>query len=321
MLKSGEVREISTKDAAVVSNFHGERANGLEHAFSKEEDKFSAALRAIDQGSPLDGHAATLSRMVWSQSLRTRAFRHSIGETVGELFSMFTGSLGSDAAMEAMKRRAKKEIPRRIVEELAKLPPDARREAERRLNAIGGIAGAEQLALANVDPATFSILGALLNAYLKSERVIEREMERAHVKGLSQFLSEPASEKAFHTDTWHLTHDPAGSLILGDMGVFAVAQDRTTSLVTRTSESTWREVYLPISPTTALVACKGDAQPGLSPAEINRASACFSFNSIYASQAPEAIRALIPLIGTRAMIGEPGELQEILDKVWQDKAD
>lgn len=315
--KAGTAREISTRDAAVSSKFYGDRATGIEDAFAKEEEKFSKALRAIDAGAPLAEHASTLSRFVWSQAARTRALRQSVAETMDAVFSTFTSSLDSAAAMAAFKRMTKEELPRTIADEMSKLPLHSRRDAECRLEAMGGTEGAVQLALARVDGVEFAAFGVLLNAMMKSEGFIDKAMERGHVRGLSKLLLEQRSDQQFRPDAWYLLEDPSGSIVLGDVGVFAVAQDGTTSLVMRVSNS-WREMYLPISPTKALVACEGTAQPSLSPEEINRASASFSLVSIYAARLTESERQLIPLIGTRARLGNAGDVQDIISGVWND---
>lgn len=315
--KTGVVREISTKDAAVGSKFYGERTTGVEDAFANEEDKFSAVLRAIDSGSPLREHSATLSRLVWSQTVRTRALRQSLGETVDALFSAFTSSLDSEAAMNAFKRMTKEELPRTIAYEMQRLPPRARRKAESRLEEIGGTEGAVQLALAKLDAVEFAAFGMVLNAMMKSEDFIEKAMERGHVRALSKLLIESPSDQPFQPDAWYLLDDPSESLVLGDVGVFAVARDGTTSLLMRISNS-WSQVYLPISPTKVLVACKGDARPILSAEDVNRASASFSLASVYASRVSEQNRQLIPFIGTRTRLGDAREIQEIVAEVWSD---
>jgi len=314
--KTGVTREISTKDAAVSSKFYGDRATGIEDAFAIEEEKFSAALRAIDAGAPLSEHAATLSRLVWSQAARTRALRHSLAETMDAVFSAFTSSLDSAAATAAFKRMTKEELPRTIADELTKLPPDSRREAERRLEAMGGTEGAVQLALSRIDSLEFAAFGVILNAMMKSEGFIDKAMERGHVKGLSKLLIETPLDQPFKPDAWYLLEDPCASLVLGDVGVFAVAQEGTTSLVMRVSDA-WREIYMPISPTKALVGCKGTMRPSLSAQEVNRASASFSLASIYAGRLTESERQLIPLIGTRARFGDASDIQGIVDEVWR----
>ena len=281
--KTGVTREISTKDAAVSSKFYGDRATGIEDAFAIEEEKFSAALRAIDAGAP---------------------------------FSAFTSSLDSAAATAAFKRMTKEELPRTIADELTKLPPDSRREAERRLEAMGGTEGAVQLALSRIDSLEFAAFGVILNAMMKSEGFIDKAMERGHVKGLSKLLIETPLDQPFKPDAWYLLEDPCASLVLGDVGVFAVAQEGTTSLVMRVSDA-WREIYMPISPTKALVGCKGTMRPSLSAQEVNRASASFSLASIYAGRLTESERQLIPLIGTRARFGDASDIQGIVDEVWR----
>ncbi len=315
--KTGAVREISTKDAAVRSKFYGDRATGIEDAFANEEDKFSGALRAIDAGSSLAEHSSTLSRLVWSQAVRTRALRQSLAETMDAAFSAFTSSLDSKAAMAAFKRMTKEELPRTIADEMNRLPLPARREAERRLEAIGGTEGAVRMALAKIDSLEFAAFGVMLNAIMRSEGLIDKAMERGHIRALSKVLIESPSDLPFKPDAWYLLEDPSESLVLGDVGVFAVARDGTTSLVMRASDS-WREMYLPISPTKALVACISDARPSLSPEEVNRASAAFSLMSIYVARPSEVIRQLIPLIGTRARLGDANDIQGIIDDVWSD---
>jgi hypothetical protein len=117
--------------------------------------------------------------------------------------------------------------------------------------------------------------------------------------------------KRFNPGYWRLLHEPTGSVVLGDACAFAVSEDGQCGLLPKLGTS-WREVYIPISSKTVLVACKEDRTPSLDLAQINQASAKLASSYVYASRLGDEVNALVPLIGTEPVLSH-SEISDIME--------
>jgi Protein of unknown function (DUF4238) len=287
--RDGAVREISTRDAAVATDFYGDASNSIEPALAILEAGYGGALAAIDRGSipPND----VLRQFVWTTAARTRAIREQfvdMGEaTLDRVFDYLANTeegknelfdysrsrpLFSDALLRKLPTKQQRQFSIR-----------QRMELERELR---------QRARGSLDlPAIF--------AQIKEGLAKAGGFSPAAARGQLQVLRGDVRQW-FQPSRWEV--QPGSALILGDCCVVAVdAEGNTGSLITIGRER--RRVLLPISPTQILVGYEAD-EPS-SPVDldaINLASAELSDSVIYASRAGDRERGLAAQIGRRAAL-------------------
>jgi hypothetical protein len=286
--RDGTAREVSTRDAAVATDFYGDASTTIEPALAILEAAYGGALTEIDRGSVPPGEV--LQQFVWTTAARTRAIREqwiTMGQTTldrvldylantekgrKELFAYSPGGgpLYSDKLLSRLPRRQRRQFSFR-----------QRMELERELR---------RRARSEVDPT--AIFGLL-----KEELAKVGGLRPGAARGQLDVLRGNVSQW-FHPSRWEV--QSASTLILGDCCVIAADADGNTGALTKIGRER-RRVLLPISPTQILVGYEaGEPSVPVDPDEINLASAEMSHSVIYASSAGDRERALATAIGRRA---------------------
>lgn len=313
--REGEPQEISTRDAAVATDFYGGRETGIEDAFAEAEGHFARALLSIEGGAPIREHEDTVKQLIWTLAVRTRALRQQFAALAHGLADTLIETSRSSQDMMAQYMRS--EFLSLMEKEFSTLPPEEQTAASAAISAPE----AREEILEAIEGLMRSPLPQLFFDQFRDilqDQGMQRVAEGGQVKGLGRLLGDKKAPDSFSPSYWHLHRVDPHPLILGDSCAFAVRTDgRLGSLLPGNRNVKWETIYLPISPHTALVAARRKPTYLLGPEEINRASAGLSWSHIYSSVLNDAVRTMAAAIGSIAPILSEEEILDLASNSWK----
>ncbi len=297
---------LSTKDAAVQSNFYGVEDEGLEAALSDAEGRWASTLRRIDAGEPLEPMAAELWYMVYLMAYRTSPIRSAFQAT-GERFIDHVHRNADDPYFKSgIRTQFEEEFEDMLRKTLYELPSEVRslfwnnREVLKKK-----IAGD----LESMDVG--SLLRNLMVGVKQSES-FQSAAKRGHNTALTKLIEKGEGPAIVRPIAWRLLHDPTASVILGDCPVIAIGEPSGATGAPWKFGKDCRAYYMPISPTTILVGLRYEQDSLLSVDEVNVASATLSEAAIFAAADNEDTRKWSNVVGSRWMPHDETELSRMM---------
>jgi hypothetical protein len=116
--------EISTRDAAVATQFYGGSETGVEDALAVAETRFSRTLSALDAGESAHNHAEGLREFVWNLAVRTRALRKQFEDVAERLTTKVIETVTSDEVGDALAQFIRSDFDRLMDEGISSLSPE-----------------------------------------------------------------------------------------------------------------------------------------------------------------------------------------------------
>lgn len=314
--QDGNGIEISTRDAAVATDFYGGAETGVEDNFARAEYQYAQALTAIERGEEIENHRDSLRELVWTLAIRTRALRRQFTETVGNLTNQMVESVRSQSAQDALVEHFRVQLLEKFEEESSILTPElqaaAKHDFERSELHRNMLHALEDLMRSPLPHLVFGHMRDMM----RTQGVLEKAVEDGQVQGLSRLLEDVRVPSSFSPAQWGLYEvEPSQALILGDACVVAVASEGKVCSLFQ-SNNTWETLYLPIFPSRVLVAGRHSLGTLWQQEEINRASAELSSSHIYCSETTETTRSLASLIGKKAMFLSEEEISGLVEGSW-----
>jgi hypothetical protein len=310
-------KEISTRDAALATHFYGRQHTGVENALGPIETRFRTVLVAIDSGRSPEEFADDLRHFVWLQAARTRALREQFGSAVESLLRGIATALPSRAGQSVLMAKIPKIVDETIEKELSKVPLAQRGVARSRLQSPLLRQMLFDLAAKQLTEPNLKAISDLLIGVMEQKDAVRHSMKKGQVRALSHLLESKQTPEMFRPKHWHLVTGEPASVVLGDCCVVAVSRDNETGVLVKFGES-WKEIYLPISASSVLVASHNSAPPELNPVAINRLSAELAHSSIFASRIDADTTSLKDLIGKRKRVLSDDEIAELVSSAFAD---
>ncbi|ESX16977.1 MULTISPECIES: DUF4238 domain-containing protein [unclassified Mesorhizobium] len=295
------------KKVASYHQFYGKEDDRLEDAFAVSESKNGAMYAAILSGSNLPvKFEHEMGNLFWLLAFRTRAMRDRMRSGIHKTASLMADTaLGVDAA-GYLTRNIDLKVGEAIAEALPQQTPEQNEILKKYI-------------LENIDR---NQLGGVMQMMFQAfaAHVNTDTFDNSHNTSLQRFLdSGGVCPEPRRPESWAIVQNPDKNFVLGDAGVFCVDREKKISTFVGASND-WREAYLPISPSLAVVGMRGIAVPTMTPEEIVTASISTSGRQFYADvfSAALADRALKEINSAGELIGD-ADVAEITTSVWQEK--
>jgi len=313
-LDSQDAREVSTKDAGVSKDFYGGVGSPLEDALASVEGRWAATLTRIDALDDPGIHSEPLREFVWTLALRGKALR--------DQFSGFARRMIEEAAKpehaalfrSSLQQHALRDFDQILESALNQLPKP---QADAVRNAMSATPELRSLLIQQIlkmmEASDYSRMISSAASSKSVRAAFESATAAGQVRGLGSIVVDGhvSVPDVFRPARWAVLHFPDEEIVLGDSCVVAVSQDNESGTWLSKS-STWRQIYVPISRHSVLLADRqGDALPwGAS--DINRASCEVSTNQVFSGAANEGIRSLAQSIGLRDAPMSDDALRELV---------
>ncbi|MEP7011119.1 MAG: DUF4238 domain-containing protein [Acidobacteriota bacterium] len=302
--KDGSVREVSTRDAAVETDFHGGADTGIEAALSEFETRFSIALSEIDQEATVKGREETLRQLIWTLAIRTRAVRDQFDRFIGDLLGAAANSFQSESGTRVLMKEIESRLPELLGPELTSLDSVGPQ-------ADSLLAQVQQMLESGLPQRVFfDTLG-------EEFREDSRLSQQGQLKGLARVIEIGGAPESFRPTGWEIFDFKDHEIVLGDGCIVATIADGQTASLLRPNGA-WENIYLPISPSRVLAAGRENPPAPLADA-INRASAELSVSQFFCSSASAAAPNLVSRIGQRAVILDEVDMQEMFADGWRER--
>jgi len=307
--------EISTKDAAVTSQFYGEN-NDLENQLASLEARASTVIRRIRGGADPNQFSNELWSFVYSLDIRTRAFRKDSSNAFSMALSAFSNSLNSEQATGVLFDQVARQARDRINEIIAKLPDGPKKvEVIRYFHGQDLRAALHQHGLDKI----INQAGSELSKLVYTETFERRIADALHGAMSNLLLSGGLPKEMLGLRSkWRLVEVHDTTSLIGDCGAIVVGLDNTRGHFMRFGKDHWKEVYLPISGHAVLVATREENEPSLSLAESNQAFATCSSECFWSSKVSSALLELVGSIGTGVTLASEGDIDAIVDEFWKE---
>jgi len=302
--------EISTRDAAVATDFYGGPETGFEDALAVAETRFSRTLSAIDSGEAAQDQAEGLRELVWNLAVRTRALRKQFENVAGRLAAKAIETVTSKGVGDALAQYIRSDLDRLMDEGISGLSPGeqvfARASLKDSTVREAMLGPAEEL---------IRFLPRLFSAHafdmLGSQSGLQDASEQGQVEGLSRLLEEIGVPDSFAPLRWEVCS--TAPLVLGDIGVWAATEDGGVGSLFHRKNS-WHSVYLPISASQLLVAFRDSRTSVMDAEKVNLVSAELSWSHIYCSEISDSFRSLALAIGRGDPIMSDPDLAELVSE-------
>lgn len=147
-----------------------------------------------------------------------------------------------------------------------------------------------------------------LGTIVHSEKAVPESVKSGHLRVFEKNVAPHNRTKHLERLSWWLCTFPANTLVLGDLGPWAIADPTGLHVPLAWATDGVSSVYFPISHRHLLFGADSELEQQLSPEHINRISATLSLEYFIASIDSESNRACSKLIGTRASEALDGEL-------------
>lgn len=313
--QEGDALEISTRDAAVATDFYGGAETGVEDAFAEAEGEFARALSRIEKGDSIEDHEGTLRQLIWTLAIRTRALRQQFAKLAHGLTDKIVETASSPQAQDMLAEYMRAEFPRIMEKELSKFPPEERA-------AVNAVFSAPEIreemlqAMEGLMRSTFpkEIFGHIRDM-VRDRGILQEAAEKGQVEGLIRLLKDSKVPDSFSPSYWQVYKVAPHLMVLGDVCVVAVRADGTFgSLLQGVQE--WETLYLPISPSAVLVAARRAPASLLDVEQINHASAGLSWSHLYSSKMSDWVRSLASTIGSIAPILSDQDISDLASESW-----
>lgn len=304
----GKPIEISTRDAAVATQFYGGSETGVEDALAVAEARFARTLSALDAGEPARDHAECLRELVWNLAVRTRAFRRQFENVAERLTTKVIETITSEEVEDALVHFIRSDFDRLMDEGISSLSPE-----DQLLARAGSKSPPIRDALLESTEEMIRLLPKLFSAHAlnirESQGFLNAASEEGQIEGLSRLLTDSKVPDSFSPHIWEVHRTEP--LLLGDVCVWAATEDGEVGSLLH-SKNTWHTVYFPISPSQLLVAYHVSSVDLMDAEALNAASAKLSWSHIYCSAVSESFRRLAQTIGTGDPIMSEAELEELV---------
>lgn len=308
--------ELSTKDAAVITDFYGKEDSEIEDTFATRiEPRFAHALNCIESGEDPSSYGDELAQFIWLQAIRTQSVRVQFCAAGDRIFDALTDSFATDAAITHLKNQIPDIADEALNEHLAGLPRAERRRRKRELMRSGLFASIQNSISNNVTSQFMTNVASSAFAHARKENVLGRGAADGQIKGLKNLLKNGQVPEALHSLQWSAVKESEQHLVLSDVCVIAHNSSGHVGSVLQVDD--WNSLYLPISKTTLLVGSKKGASLSLSFQALNEASARASIRSIYCSVLTPEVEFLKSILGSSTEILTEERLNEIMRDAWK----
>lgn len=298
-----KAREVSTKDVAVVKNFHGAAEHGLEERFSNLENAQAGLTQRIPTLSEaaLTRESDALVLLVHCLSVRTRTLRDEWGKATGELLAAageeFTSDLGVQSLMSQMTDEYMEEQLREyMVEHGLDRDPGAVQVIQEKVDS-GELF---DLLRIQIPPEKIKKDVAHLFGYLESNFDTKMLAKDAHNKALEVIIA-AGFESPFVDVGWSIIHCPKGNQILGDNPVVFVDRGGDVGPFGKFRVGELDAMYLPLGPSVVLCGRCNPRHAYLTQKEIREACAKTASSFFVASCNSEENQELVGLVGEKAL--------------------
>jgi hypothetical protein len=312
--RAGEPIEISTIASGVSKNFYG-NDDEIENLLGSLEGETAAALKRITEGSDPQKDSALLSRFVWTQGIRTKAFRESLIDKLNGIVSHAFGAASQLKLAQNIQARAEADFVGLVSEQLSTLPLSERIVLEEsikipELREIMKTAFSNQLAYGSVK----SMFSRLISS-VPFDDLIAKTGKHGQISGLGKVLKDRIVPAEMEEARWYVTQYPSQSLLLGDICVLFVDSAHNWGGVGRLGNN-WQYLVMPFAGNLAIIAHREGEEKRFEANELNFYSASFSYDAIYCSTNDPKFVSLREYIGTIDPIMSKDELDKILDTNW-----
>ncbi|UVK36723.1 DUF4238 domain-containing protein [Mesorhizobium sp. AR10] len=309
----------NTKWVGSSSNFYGKDDDRLEDLLAITEGKNGQIFKEItSKGEILDRHESQLGDLFWILAFRTRALRERLRGGFTAAIDLMAERSTSDKAQAFYKQMADKELEKKIAEMTAGL------NVFQRLQLKNDPEFLKRVRLAREVIASGALTGIMQDGFRNFSEVFKAStaIDEGHNKGLEQFLTSggkcPDSVRPLK---WCVVTDAANRFVLGDSGVFSRTENGAIcSLIGISSD--WFEVYLPISPSTAVVGMRHNNPPSLSVEGIMAGAISTSYEQFYSNAYSSSLESRARIeIDTNNEFFDQSSLEGIVTGVWDRKVD
>jgi len=310
--KDAPPKLLSTKDAAVQSNYYGTEEGGLEAALSDVEGRWAAMLRRIDAGEPLEPLAEEIWHMVYLTAYRASPIRSGFRAMGEQFIEHMHHNADAPEIKDGLHAYLDENSEKELMNVLEKFPPEVRQLVWDNRALLKDQVSRD---LDGMDVGGF-IRGVF--DQLKEHESFQNAAKRGHNKGVTKLIEQGAAPVAVKPSEWKLLHDPTGSVVLGDCPVVAVGGPIRAIGAPWKFGKDCRTYYMPISPRAVIVGIRYPEDDLLTIDQLNAASAALSEASIFASADNESSRRWAPRIASQWMPLDEQEMDAIMRSVVTD---
>ena len=275
-------------------------------------------ILAVISGDTPSRHSEDLARFVYFMSARPRSLRIGSANAATEMLTSLVSEKHEPRIRELLESKLESEYEQRVDDHLKGLPKRQRKAAAKKARKQKSQM-VEQLRrrLRDMD------IGEKL-AFARSEVSAEKfraAAEKGQLQGLSRLFEEGLPIDSLKNATWGILGRCTNGYILGDCGAFAVDEEGRAGSLFRYGKDGWREVYLPISVESVLVAQRESQPILLNPEQVNRCSTRLSELAFFASEDAIAFHELATIIGDDALLLDENETEQMTSDIWKELAD
>lgn len=309
--KSGEIREMSVKDTAVVNKFFFAEEN-IDPILSQSEGDLAAILSSIDQGRDVSEYGELIGRNVWLLAFRAASCRQAVKNAMTTLIETISSG-DFNRFKPAIRKKLNLEIEKIVEDHLGiKHGEITKFLRKNEINALK-IKVKKELTRSNLNFMGSIIKLALDDGYIKN---MIKSAHVSSVKKLGLSITMPEHLRLFK---WKVVRIEADKLAISDSMVFALTNTDTVQPLF-VSNDNLNKIFFPIDSNSYILGSTHDRNEFIPISFIKEGIAMTSQNLFLANSYDEDLDRFRNLIGRNCELLSGDTIEAMVEQsFWSSK--